>query len=180
LAAAVVEADAAKAAGARIIAVGIGNRQLADNLEAIASSSDDVYTSDFENLGQTLTDIAIELCGGTITVRKLIDADGNLATTDDQTPAEGWLFTPEIVSGSATPASAETDAEGSIVFGVGPDGTLVDLVEVVSKGYVLLDASCDGATENGLSNLKDAVTGIVVGVEERIVCTFINALESVT
>ena len=123
---------------------------------------------------------ANDLCGGTITVNKLFDADGTLATTGDQTPEKGWRFDAEAAGGSVLPESAETDDAGSIVFAVEPDGTIVDVREAVGGGWVLLDASCVGATDNGSSNHEDAVTGIVVGAEDRVVCTFINTADSLS
>lgn len=180
LAAAVVEADAAKAAGARIVAIGIGNHLRRDNLEAIASSNADVHTTDFETLAATLGTLAGELCGGTIVATKLMDADGDLGTTDDQTPVEGWTFTADALDGAAVPPTAITDASGSVVFVITPDGVTVDLYETLTAPYVLLDASCTGATDNGTSNLLDGVTGIVVGGSDAVVCTFINASEGTT
>jgi Mg-chelatase subunit ChlD len=187
LAAAVIEADAAKAAGARIIAIGIGDRLQVNPLAAIASASEDVRTTDFEGLAQTLAQLAIDLCGGTITVTKLVDADGTLTTTDDQTPAEGWEFWSEVPSGSADPERAATDENGMVVFTITPDiaaaagdGTLVNLFEVAQPGYALLGASCSEATDNGTSNELDAVTGIIVGPDDHVQCTFINAQETIT
>jgi len=179
LAAAVVEADAAKAAGARIIAIGIGDGLKVNKLEAIASSPADVHTTGFDSLAQTLADLAEELCGGTIAVTKLIDADGDLATTDDQDPGEGWTFTADVVDGDAIPATAVTGASGSVVFTITPDGATADVFESGVPGYILLDASCVGATDNGASNLLDGVTGIIVAESDTVVCTFINAPESV-
>ena len=187
LAAAVVEADAAKAAGARIIAIGIGDRPRENNLAAIASSSNDVHTTDFEGLAQTLAELAIDLCGGTITVTKLIDADGMLNTTEDRTPGEGWVFWPEVPSGSVDKERAATDENGMVTFTITPDiaaaageGTLVNMFEVAQADHVMIVASCVAATNNGTSNEMDAVSGIIVGPEDQVLCTFINALEIVT
>ncbi len=187
LAAAVIEADAAKAAGARIIAIGIGDRLRVNPLAAIASSIEDVHTTDFEGLAETLAGLATDLCGGTITVTKLIDEDGTLTTTDDQTPAEGWVFWPEVPSGSTDKERAATDENGMAVFTITPDiaaaagdGTLVNLFEVAQPGYGLLEASCVDAADTGTSNELDAVTGIIVGPEDNVQCTFINALEIIT
>ena len=117
----------------------------------------------------------------------LIDVDGTLTTTDDQRPEEGWVFRPEVLIGSVDPESATTDAEGSVTFTITPastlaaqEGTLVDLFEVAQVGYELLGAGCVGATNNGLSNDMDAVTGIVVGAQEHVECTFINASETLS
>jgi hypothetical protein len=150
-----------------------------DKLEAIASSPADVYTTEFDTLAQTLADLADDLCGGTIVVTKIIDADGDLSTTTDQDPGEGWTFTADVVDGEAIPASAVTDGSGTVAFTINPDGATVDIYESGDPAYVLLDASCVGATDNGASNLLDGVTGIVVGQQDAVVCTFINAPESV-
>jgi len=51
---------------------------------------------------------------------------------------------------------------------------VVNVFEASREGYTLLDVSCIGATDNGSSNLLDGVTGIVVGAQDRVHCTFIN------
>ncbi|MEZ4584494.1 MAG: hypothetical protein R3A10_23170, partial [Caldilineaceae bacterium] len=67
----------------------------------------DYYVGSFDDLEQALQDVVTALCGGTITVQKLIDVDGNLATDGDQTPATGWTFAATVdAPGSATPTSA--------------------------------------------------------------------------
>jgi len=180
LQAAIVEADLAKAAGARIIAIGIGDRLRVNKLQAIASSPDDVYTTDFATLAQTLAELAEELCGGTITVNKLIDLDGDLGTTDDQSPGAGWTFTAEVVDGESIPSSDVTGESGSVIFTITPDVATVNVFESGDPGYTLLSAECQGATDNGESNLLDGITGIVVGQDEAVSCTFINASDSVT
>ncbi|MFC2176964.1 hypothetical protein ACFLRH_00955, partial [Actinomycetota bacterium] len=112
---------------------------------------------------------------------------GSLATTGDQTPGEGWVMWPEVPVGSANPERAATDGSGSVLFNIAPDTapaasdeTLVNLFEISQAGYSLLGAGCVGATDNGTSNGLDAVSGIIVGSEDVVECTFINASDSVT
>ncbi|MCO6437120.1 MAG: VWA domain-containing protein, partial [Phycisphaerae bacterium] len=171
---AVTEADAAKTAGIRIIALGIGSGVNIANLQAI-SSPDAVITSGFDTLADDLADLAIQICGGTITVNKLIDADGNLATTGDQTPAMGWTFSTNVDAPDfSTPASGMTDGSGQINFDIdlGDDlSAVVDVIETPQAGYALLSASCTvSGTPSGL-----AVNDITVSPLDVITCTFINA-----
>ena len=80
LAPAITQANLAKAAGIRIILLGIGNELSTANLVAI-SSADAVYTSNFSTLAADLATLATDLCGGHITVIKKI------GTPDSWTPA---------------------------------------------------------------------------------------------
>ena len=40
-------------------------------------------TPEFEDLAEDLAQLAIDLCGETITIRKVIDEDGDLSTSED-------------------------------------------------------------------------------------------------
>ena len=40
-------------------------------------------TPEFEDLADDLAKLAIDLCGNTITIRKIIDEDGDLSTSED-------------------------------------------------------------------------------------------------
>jgi len=88
VAAAVTVANDIKSDGTRIITIGIGDDLDTNNLIAI-SSADAMYTSGFDTLAAQLAALAVELCGGTISVHKVIDADGDLGTTDDQSNGQG-------------------------------------------------------------------------------------------
>jgi len=150
-----------------IIALGIGGDVNVGNLQQISS---DVYTGDFATLAATLAALADDLCGGTITVRKLIDADGSLATPNDRTAGENWSID---VSGSPTNPSPDlTDVNGyTDSFPVEP-GTYA-FAETVQPGFSFLDASCTGATTNG-TETSTGVTGIEVGANDIVACQVIN------
>ena len=162
--AAVTVANSLKSSGTRIITLGIGDQLDVANLEAI-SSADAVYTSNFSTLATDLAALASELCGGTITVTKLIDADSNLETAGDRSPASGWTFT---TNGSdyVTDISGQTQA-------VELNQGTYSAAESVQSAYELLTASCSGATSNG-SFSGNAVSGIEVGSSDIVSCTFIN------
>ncbi len=180
--AAIVEADLAKNAGIRILALGLGTDPEISNLESI-SSFDGVTTTNFAQLEQDLYDIAVELCGGQISVHKLIDADGNPGTTGDQTSTGGWFFNSNVTSvgDSSTPPSGFTDSNGYIVFDItlGPDQTAtVNVVETVQSGYALISASCVVVNNGPMGTWSgNAVNGITLGPLDIIQCTFINSLQ---
>ncbi len=156
---------------ARIIALGIGNGLDSANLEAI-SSADAVITSDFSGLAQTLADLASELCGGTITVSKLIDADGNLNTTDDQTPASGWEFD---VNGTPSNPSAVVTNDVGQTPAVEVDPGTYSVAETVKPGYAVIDVDCTinrqtaGSWQSG-----NTITGLNVNATDIVSCRFIN------
>lgn len=174
---AIIEADAAKTAGVRIEVIGIGNGLTLSNMIAI-SSADAVTTSNFNTLAQTLANFAQQLCGGTVTVTKLIDADGNLGTTGDRTPAVGWTFSTNVDPPDfSTPASGMTDIGGQINFAIDHGADLManlDIIETVQPGYTFLSASCiKGGNPVGTPG-SARVDNIAIVPQDIVSCTFIN------
>src|SRR3989338_787578 len=175
---AIVEANAAKTDGIHIIALGIGSDLDVNSLFAL-STPDSVITSAFDTLAADLAELAEELCGGTITVHKVVDADGNLNTTGDQTDGAGWTFNTNVDSpDSATPSSGDTDGDGLINFDIdlGDDDTAtVDIVETPEAGYALLSASCtkQGNGAVGTAGLS-MVSNITLGKADIVSCVFYN------
>lgn len=174
------QADIIKNAGIRMLALGIGNDLSVDNLKAISGTNvntgnvltSDVITSDFSTLSTQLSDFAKQTCGGTITTKKLIDADGNLQTTNDQTPAVGWTFD---INGGSNPDATVTDANGQTPAVKVNAGSGYSVSEESRSGYTLLSAGCTGATNNGdWTSGGLIVSGIQVGANDIISCTFIN------
>jgi uncharacterized protein YegL len=173
LAAAVAEANSIKASGTKIITLGIGvTGSNADNLKALSDADDYYDASNFSVLQATLAQLASDLCGGTITVTKLIDADGNLQTTGDQTPGEDWDFT---IDGNiyATDQNGQTEP-------VEVDEGQYDVVESLHTNYNLIFAECQinnsqGTPTTGSYDQTDSVNGVTVGSLDIVSCTFINA-----
>jgi hypothetical protein len=180
--AAITQADLAKNAGIRILALGIGTDPEVSNLESI-SSFDAVTTTNFSQLEQELYDLAVELCGGQISVHKLIDADGNPLTTGDQTSTAGWNFNANVTTmgDSSTPPSGMTDANGYIVFDInlgGDQTATVNIVESVQSGYALISASCMAVNNGPMGTWSgNAVNGITLGPADITLCTFVNSLQ---
>ncbi len=167
--AAVTVANSIKSSGTRILAIGIGSGLDAANLQAIASPNS-VFSSNFSTLATDLASIAREQCGGTITVKKIYDVDGNLGTTNDQAPASGWDFT---VAGVSKTTDFLGYTEPFRVSGFGP----WSVEEIQQSGHTILGASCTGATDNGTltGTIVDGIIGGVKLNQDNIVsCTFYN------
>ncbi len=170
---AVLKANQIKLSGTRIITLGIGDDLDADNLKAI-SSDDAYYSSDFENLADDLADLADELCGGTITVKKLVDG----------TPASGWTFSTSVTGGSSNPESSTTGGDGFInpVFDIDISGTTanVDLKEILQEGYFITNAVClkEDQTPVGIFNGVDTVEDIDLGKFDSVYCEFENVFDN--
>lgn len=171
-AAAVTVADGIKTGGTRIITIGIGggsgDTQALDPVNLIAISSADAYyeTDGFDDLGSTLQIIATDLCGGTISAHKVIDRDGDLQTTDDQSAGDGWDF---MVAGQPKTTDEFGNTASVSVDSAGP----WDVTETPQDGYTFISASCDGASDNG-SPVTNGVGGIMVNEDNIVSCTFYN------
>jgi len=106
----------------------------------------------------------------TIQIKKLIDADGNLDTTDDQTPASGWSFTID------ERGPYVTDENGLTVAVEVEDNENYDIAEIIQDNYQLIAASCEGANKNG--EFEDGeIEKVKLKIGEEALCTFINMPE---
>ena len=162
--AAVLVANDIKTAGTRIITLGIGNDLDAANLEDI-SSADAVITSGFDTLAASLATLASELCGGTITVKKLVDADGTLDTSDDQSPASGWSF--DVLGSPSDPDSVLTGDDG-FTPSVEVEAGTYSVTETTQPGYELLSAVCT------INDVEVGTENFSVSASDIVACTFIN------
>ncbi len=200
---ALAEANAAKTAGIRILNIGIGSSVNSTTLTELSGpvlsppaaadqNADVIITTDFNTLAATLADLATGLCGGTVTVHKVIDADGDLATTGDQTTTgtsvSGWGYDAANVSSgdsvlpSGTP-DVTTDASGAATpFDVTITGgnATFDIVETVKAGYTFLGAACTKQigsppyTED--TNPLDGVgiDALTISQQDIVSCNFYN------
>jgi hypothetical protein len=185
---AITAANAIKNSGTRILMLGIGlggDSHSVSRLEQVSGSNadtgsvltSDVITTNFSTLANDLATFAEQTCGGTITTQKLIDADGNLQTTNDQSPASGWTFD---VGGGSNPDATSTDSNGLTPAVKVTTGSGYSVSETVKAGYSVLSASCTGATSNGTWSSGNTVTGIQVSANNIIRCTFINKADTGT
>ncbi len=171
--AAIAQANTIKAGGTRIATLGIGvSGANANNLKAISSNDAYYNASDFNTGLQTaLAQIISDTCGGTVTVHKVVDQNGqNLASNSDtdQTPGADVGFTV-----GSTPAT--TDVNGMTAAVPLTNGTY-GVTETVPTNSVLVGASClNGNVSTGSFNGTTGVTGVVMGTDNVISCTFYNA-----
>ncbi|MDR3643426.1 MAG: VWA domain-containing protein [Candidatus Doudnabacteria bacterium] len=170
LSAAVTEANAIKTSGTRIVTLGIGSSINQANMVAISSSDAYNSVSDFSHLAPVLQSLAAGMCGGTITINKKIDADGNLATTNDQTNG-GAGFTFDITPGYG---GQITDANGQTPAVAVTAGSYSVAESSIPGGYAPLGGSCSGATNNG-SPSGTAVSGLQIGLNDIVACIFYNS-----
>ncbi len=165
--AAVAQADAIKGGGTRIVTLGVGiTAANVANMKAI--SSDDAYydASSFATLGTTLETIATDLCGGHVTVKKVLDRDGDINTTGDQTPGVGWAFD---VGGNPQ----VTDENGNTLAVDITSSNPFAITETPQDNFTLVARSCTGANNNG-TPVGNSISGIQMSNQNIVTCTFYN------
>ncbi|MFZ6035881.1 MAG: SdrD B-like domain-containing protein [Patescibacteria group bacterium] len=185
--AAVVRANELKNDGVRIVALGIGNDLDVANLQKISGPvvannaaeitvTSDVIKADFNTLASVLSELADELCGGKILVQKQIDANNDGIVDVDgsvQHPAlVGWDFT------VSNDAKTTTDT-GSLEFSV-LNGTYTVTETNMKSDMHLQSAVCKKDNQPiGTVNLANrTVSGLTMGTDETITCTFVNAADT--
>lgn len=110
---------------------------------------------------------------GTIVVHKIIDVDGDINTTDDQSSGENWQFDVDGTSNDTTdPAAGVTGADGNVTFSNLYTGEYT-IVETKQDGYDLISAYCEN--ENGEFDLTDSIDVVNVTKGSTINCTFYNS-----
>ncbi len=188
---AIHSANKIKAAGTKVIAVGIGDGVTSDaskqRLKLISGTENgtDFFTTGFDQLGTKLTELATKDCNGTVTVVKSVqDEAGNTA------PGAGWEFRADgsnvLVSGTSS-SSGKTDANGALNFKVsGYSSTVtkksVSIAEVQQDGFELVkqggvNAVCTNlATQKTVAVSSSGALGFTVDVPQAdpITCSVIN------
>jgi uncharacterized repeat protein (TIGR01451 family) len=169
LAPAVVQADAVKAQGSHILAVGVGaalsnsnslNRliavsgpDVAESAGAVNLSTTDVLRiADFSTLPNALRTLVNELCKSSVTINKLVD-DGQGYVPG----GAGWQFTASVSTASGTyswitPApsgtgsrTASTGADSAATFQWKPSvstTSTINISELDKAGYQFVSAAC--------------------------------------
>ncbi len=138
----VFSANAVKAEGTKVVAVGVGAGVTgsAENLQAISGPvrGEDFVQTDYAQLAAVFRALALKTCAGTISVVKKIIPPGG--TPADAVPASGWTISTSTVD--VTPASGETqDGTGAINFDANLEGApsrSVTLAETLQSGYTLV------------------------------------------
>ncbi len=173
--AAVTEANTIKAGGTRIVTLGIGGTTGSDalnpdNLKAISSADAYYNANDFVDLAATLQTLATDMCGGTITVQKIIDQDGDLQTEDvPPVPGIGWSF--DVAGSSQTTDDNGYTQSVNVKTKQGP----FSVTETADPDFNFLTAFCSGSTLSSGSLSGTTISGIGVGNGDIVSCVFINS-----
>src|SRR5690606_31437206 len=198
---AIFAANAIKATGARVIAVGVGDGVSGNpaNLRAVSGEQGygtgvspinaDFFQTGWQDLANALEDIAAgATCQATVEVRK--------AEVDQQGQSKagiGWTFTPELDGQGATlvPGGAQQTAVNGNGYGVArwnvkyaepnSPGVDVTLTEEQRDGFVLDSVSCtvngqpvDAPGADGTFTVSDVAPG------DSVVCTVVNKVPEKT
>jgi hypothetical protein len=131
--------------------------------------------------GPSLTPGPSEDRGVEVVARKIIDADGDPGSVDDQTVGAGWEFDLGVSDGDIVVASPITNADGTASWLVspGPDGTSVTITEVTQEDFELVDAVCRRVGEIGSGPVGRVDGGSVTfqipeGDAATYECDFVN------
>ena len=166
---AIVQANAVKAQGSHILAVGVGaalnNATSLGRLNAISgpdtvtnpaslnlATTDVLAVSNFTNLPAALRTLVNELCKSSVTLNKLVDNgqgyipggsgwafDGNVSTASG---TYSWL-TPS--AGAAGPRTTSTGADSAVTFQWKPSvatNSTINLTEAQKLGYQIVSVAC--------------------------------------
>jgi uncharacterized repeat protein (TIGR01451 family) len=187
---AVLSANTVKSFGTKIMGVGIGAAASEVNLKPISGPTlnDDYFlAAGFSELEQTLADLATQLCGGSVSVKKLVKDPG----TGAYAPAAGWQFdasSAPAASPVVTPADGITGDDGiaNFKYSAGTD-LAVTVSETLQPGFALapqgadVDARNATCTRNGdavpPAQIQDAGSNgvtLTVGPTDIVSCEFRN------
>ncbi|WP_020522332.1 VWA domain-containing protein [Catelliglobosispora koreensis] len=177
----IFSANALKALGTKVVAVGVGDgiSGAPDNLKAVSGpiAGTDYVQTGYDELAAVFREIALRTCAGTVSVvKKVIPPAGTIA---DATPAGGWTFgtaTPDV-----TPSSGQTAAgSGALSFTADLDGASslpVTITETQQTGYTLVQ---DGGRNATCTSDGNPVTSVNVGTLGFTVDALRNAIVTCT
>lgn len=181
----IAAADAVKAAGARIVAVGATSAAggpTVENLQRVtgghpdAQDGDDFYLTNVERLEQTLFQIATRFCGGNLLVRKLVPG----GEPGSWVPQPGWTFATSFPDGAPRfvqpqPGARTTDASGTVAhhWVSAAGGTEVQVDEDLRPGQALHHARCR-AGEGEWTDHDALPLSVTVPQNEVVVCEVYN------
>ena len=198
---AIFSANALKASGTRVIAVGLGTTEIANavsglNLRAISASAATVQNSSFTEAGRVLADMVQKNCQNTVSVvKEVIPEGGDLGQAG---PAGGWHITAESADAPVSLVGSD-DSRGTTISGltdrdngaftVGLDfegqplGATTNLTfrERPQDGFALesvqgQNARCTDSTGRSIAvnNIDNGFTLRNVGIGTGIECVLVN------
>lgn len=176
----IFSANALKARGTRLLAVGVGagvsDAGAALNLQSVSGTEEydgtnvesaDFYRTGFDEAGDALRELVFSKCAPSLSVVKAIVPPGG--TVDDAVPAgAGWTFTADAtppVDGLPATLVTPDDGTGAVNFPVAFTGsTTITVTEEQQPGYTLLPQA--GANAVCTARSPDAPDGAPVVVTD--------------
>ena len=160
----IFSANALKAEGTKVIAVGINATSATTlNLRAISGPNEgsDYFITDFADLEAALHAIALANCSGTVNVTKLVLPANSSPSVADGVPAPGWTM--HATGATATPATAVTNETGAVSFTTTGTREPVTVTEDVKSGYRHFPVGGDNAACTNLAGNPVPVTNAATG-----------------
>jgi hypothetical protein len=135
-------AKKAKATGARIVGVLVGDANSTNMSQVVGNTaynpaqnnaaSADYFAGNFDNLGEMMRAIAVSECGGTVTLQKRIDTGGTITT-----PSSGvWNYT---ASSGTSVLDRSKVASVTYDYNVPANGTTTDTIYEQAGGNFVFD-----------------------------------------
>lgn len=182
----VFSANAVKAKGTRVVAVGVGAgvSGAPDNLVAISGpvANSDYHQTDDDQLAAVFRELALDNCRGTVSVVKMVIPPGG----GDPQPTGGWTISSS--STGVTPPSAVTDTStGAVNLAVdlnGQPSRAVAIAETPRAGYSLVqqegvNATCTASGQPVLvANNGEFGFSVNALANDAVACVMINQAES--
>ena len=153
-------ANQLKRKGTRVVAVGVGDVDL-DQLRKVSGpeeGSDYFLGADFASLGQSLSDVATELCGGGLVVRHRV---GGIATG-------GAEYTVDSDGQGPQTLVTEADGVGRLSLREGSDGVTVGL----PPGLPLTGVTCDQGGRSVAVDVDEGERTMTIDLHGVVTCTF--------
>ncbi len=179
---AVASANMVKAAGAHLVAVGVGAARTPVNQQRLRLLTDDTRVTDVAGLGDVLASVARVGCTGTVNVVTEVRRGPGARPT----PGRGWRLTPAAAGPGRAPVPAVTGDDGAASFAVDLEqatgSRTLTLTQASRQGYVLEPQGGQNATCTSSDGSPVVVTNVSDGfaVEARpdavITCRVINAV----
>lgn len=183
----ILSANLLKAAGIRVLAVGVGDGVSVNGLRTISGDTAfdgsnideaDYLTTSFDDLATSLREFATSVCGSAVTVTKLAST---AEAPDTFAPAAGWAFSGTLASPPpsvfSTPDDGITGADGEVTFQwTSVTQETATITEAPQAGFTLLPVTCVDEDDQPFTDFTAVPDGIQVTLDptERIHCEFRN------
>ncbi|MGK2947075.1 MAG: VWA domain-containing protein [Acidimicrobiales bacterium] len=183
----ILSANLLKAAGIRVLAVGVGDGVAVNGLRTISGDTPfdgsnideaDYLTTSFDDLATSLREFATAVCGSAVTVTKLASTT---EAPNTFAPAAGWAFAGTLASPPpsvfSTPDDGITGADGEVTFQwTSVAQETATITEAPQEGFTLLPVTCVDEDDVAFTDFTAVPNGIQVTLDptERIQCEFRN------